>query len=69
VLQAALQDALAARGLDWSLAGGSGRVTARVRAPGDGLPRTAEVTTYSEGMALLWAYLDALAEDTPAHRA
>jgi len=62
-LWTALQDALAARAQDWSLTVCRGQVVATVSVAGG----TVEVSTHSEAMSLLWAYLDALEASTPPH--
>lgn len=57
VLQAALYDALAEHGLDWTLSSHGGGFSATVVRES---AVSYEITTYSEGMSLLWAYLEAL---------
>lgn len=61
-LLAVLHDALAEAGLNWTLASGADGCTATVRLEGGlGERVTHSVTTHSESMALLWAYLELLA--------
>jgi hypothetical protein len=60
-LQAAVQDALAERALEWSLTCCKGLATACVIRGGCRY----RVSTCSEAMSLLWAYLDALEETKP----